>query len=334
MNKFLIVCGPTATGKTKLGINLAQKFNGEILSADSRQVYQGMTIGTGKDISNFKFQISNSFQISNFKFQIGYYLINGIKLWLLDIVEPNYRFNVADYKKCAEVVLEDIWKRGKLPMIVGGTGFYIKAITEGIGTMGVQPDWEMRKRLSNCSIVELFQMLAKIDPERSQGMNESDRQNPRRLIRAIEVARNLKFEARNSKQIQNSNSQKIINDILFIGLRVSYETLYQRIDQRVEQRVKDGLEDEINGLLKKGYNWENSALGTTLAYREWKEYFEGKKPKEKVIQKWKYDEHNYARRQMTWFRKTLRHVQGKWFDIDENGWMKEVESLVGNWYTK
>ena len=119
---------------------------------------------------------------------------------------------------------------------------------------------------------------------------------------------------------------------LFVGLTAPYEILYERIDQRVDERIKAGIENEIRGLLKKGYDWENSALGTTLAYREWKEYFDGGKPKEKIIQKWKYDEHNYARRQMTWFRKTLRQAQGKWFDIAKTGWMKEVEKKVENWY--
>ena len=130
MEKLLIICGPTATGKTKLGIKLAKKFNGEIVSADSRQVYKGMDIGTGKEVED------------------GKWVVDEIPIWLLDIVNPDYRFNVADYKKCADVVLDDIWKQGKLPILVGGTGFYIKAVIDGIGTMGVPPDWELRKILS------------------------------------------------------------------------------------------------------------------------------------------------------------------------------------------
>ncbi|NCS99922.1 tRNA (adenosine(37)-N6)-dimethylallyltransferase MiaA, partial [Candidatus Parcubacteria bacterium] len=135
MYKLLIICGPTATGKTRLGIELAKKFNGEIVSADSKQVYRGMDVGTGKDLP-----VSSKLQLSAQSFQLGYYEIKRVKVWLLDIVEPDYKFNVADYKKCADAIVEDIWKRKKLPIVVGGTGFYIKAIVDGIETMGVLPD--------------------------------------------------------------------------------------------------------------------------------------------------------------------------------------------------
>lgn len=294
MNKLLIICGPTATGKTKLGIDLAKKFNGEIISADSRQVYQGMDIGTGKD---------------------------DLKTWLVDVVKPDFRFNVADYKKCAEAAIEDILKRGKLPIIVGGTGFYIKAITEEIETIGVEPDWELRAKLTNYQINELRIALERLDPKRWQKMNESDRQNSRRLIRAIEIARKPA-----GRQDQSPNF-----DTLFIGLTAPNEILYQRIDQRVKARVEAGLEDEIRNLLKKGYNWENSALGTTLAYSEWRGYFENQKNKEEVILRWKFDEHGYARRQMTWFKKNPKI---NWFDITKQNFQEEVEKEVENWYSK
>lgn len=296
MNKLLIICGPTATGKTKLGIDLAKKFNGEIISADSRQVYQGMDIGTGKD---------------------------DLKTWLVDVVKPDFRFNVADYKKCTDRVLADIWERGKLPIVVGGTGFYIKAIIEGIGTMGVEPDWELRAKLTNYQIDELRIALERLDPKRWQKMNESDRQNPRRLIRAIEIARNTPPAPRLRWTSKTDN--------LFIGLKAPYDILYQRIDQRVKARVEAGLEDEIRNLLKKGYNWENSALGTTLAYSEWRGYFENQKNKEEVILRWKFDEHGYARRQMTWFKKNPKI---NWFDITKQNFQEEVEKKVENWYSK
>lgn len=313
-NKLLIICGPTATGKTKLGIEMAKKFNGEIVSADSRQVYKGMNIGTGKDIGNLKFER-------------GHYEIDGIKVWLLDIVEPSYKFNVADYKKCADVILEDIWKRGKLPIIVGGTGFYVKAVVDGIGTMGIEPDWGLRDELQKINISELQNQLEKLDVKRWAGMNESDRQNPRRLIRAIEVAQNVKGKMSDVKcECQMSNV-----NMLYIGLMAPFSTLYQRIDQRVEERVEDGLENEIKSLLAKGYNFENSVLGTTLAYREWKEFFDNKTPKEEIIQKWKFDEHNYARRQMTWFKKDKRI---NWFDIFDANIKSKVENMVKNWYIK
>ncbi len=307
VNKLLIVCGPTATGKTKLGVELAKKMEGEIVSADSRQVYRGMDIGTGKDIS-----------------------IDGVKPWLLDIVEPDYRFNVADYKKCAEAAIENILKRGKLPIVVGGTGFYIKAVTEKIETIGIGPDWELRAKLSNYQISELRIALERLDPKRSREMNESDRQNPRRLIRAIEIVQYSNLQIPISKEISNFKFQISNFDVMFIGLKAPYDILYQRIDQRVEARVEAGLEDEIKSLLKKGYTWENSALGTTLAYSEWRAYFENQKNKEEVIKKWKFDEHGYARRQMTWFKKNPKI---NWFDITNDGWQVKVEKMVNNWYS-
>jgi tRNA dimethylallyltransferase len=335
MNNLLVICGPTATGKTALAINLAKKFNGELVSADSRQVYRGMDIGTGKDLLvNSKFQIpppqagqANSKQIPNSKFQIGYYFLEGIPLWLYDVVEPNYRFSVADYVKCAEVVIKDIWQRGKLPILVGGTGFYIKALIDGIETLGVPPDWELREKLGSLEIRKLREILKKVDSKRLEKMNESDRNNPRRLIRAIEIAgkiQNSKFQIPNKFQISNLN----IKNILFIGLRASCEVLYERIDRRVEERVKQGIIEEIKKLIERGYNWENSVLGETIGYKEWRLFFERKASEKEIIKLWKFAEHAYARRQMTWFKKDKRI---HWFDISQKKWQDKIEALVEDW---
>ena len=326
-NKILIVCGPTATGKTKLGLALAKKFAGEIVNADSRQVYLGMDIGTGKDIpaiSNFQFLISKQF--SNSKFKIGYYEIDKIKIWLLDIVKPDYQFNVADYKKCADFVIKDILNRGKLPIVVGGTGFYLKALTDEIETLGIEPDWELRKSLQDSKVSELQKKLQTFDLGRAKKMNESDWQNPRRLIRAIEIA----IKTKNSKLKTQNQIIKSKFDYLIVGLFAASKILYQKIDQRVEERVQAGIENEIKSLLVKGYTWENSALGTTLAYSEWQDYLIKDKSKEEVIKKWKFDEHDYARRQMTWFKKTPNI---NWFDIFENNWQEKVEKLANSWYS-
>ena len=372
MNKLLVICGPTAVGKTGLGIKLAKKFGGEIVSADSRQVYKGMDIGTGKELPvNPKFEIPAQFYLSpsgsirtrleeqfwagrqNSKFQIGYYLVNKTRIWMLDVVEPDYRFSVADYVRCAELVIKDIWKRGRLPILVGGTGFYIKGIVDGIETMGIKQDWKLRERLTSCRVNELTSLLKKLDSERWKLMNESDRKNPRRLVRAIEVAlqiRNSKSETLNKSQIQNSpdfsnresstptlcvecRDKFKTKNTLFIGLMAPNEILYERIDKRVDERVKQGIIDEIKRLLKMGYSWENSVLGQTIGYKEWKEYLKNSKTqklqnsklREEIIRKWKYNEHGYARRQMTWFRKDKRI---NWFDISKKGWENEVENLV------
>ena len=328
MNKLLVICGPTAVGKTSLGIKLAKKYRGEIVSADSRQVYKGMDIGTGKELPvNPKFEILNPKQIlnSNIKipnnqYKIGNYRINGVKVWLLDVVEPDYQFNVADYVKCANLVIEDIWKRGKMPILVGGTGFYIKGVVNGIGTMGIPQDQKLRKELSNYPIIQLSNLLKKTDKERWERMNQSDRKNPRRLVRAIEVA----LQIPNPKS-QITNYKLQTNKTLFIGLTAENKILYERIDRRVDERVKEGIVEEIKKLLKKGCSWENSVLGQTIGYKEWRSCFAGSRLKEEAIQKWKYDEHGYARRQMTWFRRDKRI---NWFDISKKGWENEIMSFL------
>ncbi|MGB9911378.1 MAG: tRNA (adenosine(37)-N6)-dimethylallyltransferase MiaA [Microgenomates group bacterium] len=331
MNRLLVICGPTATGKTALGIKLAKKFNGEIVSADSRQVYKGMDIGTGKDLpANSKFKILNSKQIKKLKFQnskstIGYYEISGVKVWLYDVVEPNYQFNVADYVKCANLVIENIWRQEKLPILVGGTGFYIKGVVDGIETLGIPPDWELRKKLEKWGIEKLQKIIQQLAPHRWQKMNESDRKNPRRLIRAIEIIKNSKIK--NSLQVENQKL-KFQKDFLMIGLRAPSKFLYQRIDQRVEERITQGIEKEIKDLIESGYNWKNSVLGTTIGYKEWKDFFEGKINKIEVIKRWQFAEHGYARRQITWFKKEKRII---WFDITQKSWQNKVIKKVKEW---
>ena len=323
MNKLLAVCGPTASGKTALGIKLAKKFSsrgrpasgwkGEIISADSRQVYKGMDIATGKDISNGKWIIDNG--------KNGYWEIEGIPVWLLDVVKPNQAFSVAQYVDLAEKVIENIWQRNKLPIIVGGTGFYIKGLIDGIETLGVPPDWKLRRRLEKLSVQKLFEMLARLDPGKTALMNASDRKNPRRLVRAIEIA--------NAETQKSAKTQKKI-DTLFIGLKALYKELYQRIDKRVNKQVEMGAEQEVKNLLTQGYSWNLPAL-SGIGYRQWRPYFEKRASLEEVVQRWKYDEHAYARRQMSWFRRDKRI---RWFDIAKPGFEKKVEKLVNDWYTK
>ncbi|MCJ7793250.1 MAG: tRNA (adenosine(37)-N6)-dimethylallyltransferase MiaA, partial [Candidatus Marinimicrobia bacterium] len=231
MGRLLIICGPTATGKTSLGIHLAKKFNGEIISADSRQVYKGMDIGTGKDIENGKWIMDNG--------KSGHWEVEEIPVWMLDVVEPNQEFSVAQYVELAQKIIEDLWQRKKTPIIVGGTGFYIKGLIDGIETLGVEPNWELRKRLEKLSVRKLFDILARLDSSKAASMNASDRKNPRRLIRAIEIAsksRRLKTEDR---------KQKMTAEILWIGLKGEFKELYQRIDERVDKQVKIGAEEEV-----------------------------------------------------------------------------------------
>ncbi|MCL4390032.1 MAG: hypothetical protein M1484_01830 [Patescibacteria group bacterium] len=263
MRKLLVITGPTATGKTKLGIELAQKYNGEILSADSRQVYKSLDIGTGKQTKYFQ--------------------------WGIDLVAPNAKFNVSDYVKYANKVLEDIWRRGKLPIVVGGTGLYIKALLEPFDTINVPIDKELRSK--NYELRELQEKLQQTDPTKWAAMNESDRQNPRRLIRALEVA------------IASSKTglHPVMDDTnsLIIGLTASREYLNRLIAKRIAARPAVGQEAA-------------RAVGqaaTALAYR-------GK------------SEQAYAHRQMAYLKKFL--PQTIWFDIGSKNWKDKLCPTIKN----
>ena len=303
-----MICGPTATGKTSLGIKLAKKFKGEIISADSRQVYQGMDIGTGKDVVGVK------------RSQAGCYSVKGVKIWLLDVVRPNQEFSVAHYVSLARARIRKIWQRKKLPILVGGTGFYISGVIDGLGTLGVKPDWQLRRRLEILPREKLFDELARLDSAKAANMNVSDRKNPRRLVRAIEVA---------MKGGHQKKTPLEVDEILFIGLKASYQVLYKKIDQRVRKRVRQGVKKEIKNLMKAGYDWQTSVLRSTLGYKQWRPFFEKNIPQKEIIEKWSLAEHGYCRRQMTWFRKNQR-IQ--WFDIKTQKWQDKVVGLVGNWY--
>ncbi len=272
MKKLVVICGPTATGKTKLGIELAKKFNGEILSADSRQVYKGMDIGTGKEINYFQ--------------------------WGIDLIEPDYQFNVSDYVKYAQRVLKDIWSRGKLPIIIGGTGLYIKELLRPSETLHIPPNKKLRRKLEKFSLEKLQKELQKKNPEKWNSMNYSDQQNSRRLIRAIEIA---------LQGLDPCNCKK--TDVLIIGLTAPYKYLYQRIDKRVEKRIKNGMAEEKERL--KRYK----KLPKTLGYSD------------ETAEEWKFAEHAYTRRQLIYFRKYF--PEALWFDISHpTNLVQKVEKVV------
>jgi tRNA dimethylallyltransferase len=323
MNKLLIICGPTATGKTRLGISLAKKFNGEIVSADSRQVFVGMDIGTGKDLpANSKLQTLNS-KLGFRNSDLGFYLIQGIRLWGYDLVSPKDEFSVSKYLRCVQKVIGDIEKRGKLPILVGGTGLYIKGVVDGIPTVDIPRNKKLRENLEKLTADEMYEHLSQIDSFRAGAMNSSDKKNPRRLIRAIEVAM---WMIDNSQR--NFPQNKKAFNTLFIGLSAPSGYLEKKINKRVEARIDMGFEKEVENLIKFGVDWNDQSM-MSLGYRQWRDFAEGAVEKERAVSEWKKEERKYAKRQITWWKRDGRI---NWFDIREADYPKKVENLVKKWY--
>jgi tRNA dimethylallyltransferase len=247
----------------------------------------------------------------------GKELHSEIKTWLVDNVNPDKIFTVSDFYRLAWEAIRDIWRRNNLPILVGGTGFYIKTVLDGIATMGVAPDWELRKKLDMLEVKQLQGVLKKIDSKRWEGMNPSDQKNSRRLVRAIEVAG--KKEGRR---------QNVATDFLWVGLTSGFKLLYERIDRRVDARLKMGAVEEARELGKR-YGWDIPSM-TGQGYRQLRYLIEGSVSLEEAVKRWKFAEHLYARKQMTWFKKEKRIT---WFDIlGKNVWQK-VEQKVLEWYT-
>src|SRR4030042_602027 len=277
MGKRLIICGPTAVGKTSLAIELARTLEGELVSADSKQVYKGLDIGTGKDIPP---QAKRK----------GFYLYKGVKIWGYDLVGASQDYSVAQFVAFAQDRIKRIRKDGKLPILVGGTGLYIRAIVDGIGTVEIPNNNALRKNLAEKEVQELFELLAQLDPIKAGSLNASDKKNPRRLIRAIEIATwRLNSGGRKLKQVRPQE------DALFIGLIAPKKVLYERIDKRVETRLRAGIIKEITALLKSGVDWDNQSM-SSLGYRQWRGYFSGGSSTEGGVKLWEGAEGEYAKR--------------------------------------
>ncbi len=284
-------------------------------------MYIGMDIGTGKDLPvNVKCQRSN---VKSDRKKIGYYVIDKIRVWGYDLVDPKEEFSVAQYVKVASKIIADILKRKKLPILVGGTGLYIKGVVDGIPTAAVPQDKALRKSLAGKRAAELFEILSRIDPIKAGSLNISDRKNPRRLIRAIEIA-----DSRIN--VVGKPETKLTQNFLFIGLRAPKDLLHQMIEKRIRKRIKDGFDKEVRKLLKRKVSWGRQSMDS-IGYKQWRAYIEGKRSKEEVVRDWYLEERKYSKRQMTWFRKDRRI---KWFDISKPGWRRRVEILVKRWHNQ
>ena len=331
MIKLLVICGPTATGKTVLARKLADEFNGELVSADSRQVYRGMDIGTGKDLTQKlpikKYELSINFR--NNRYNISPYNFYGIPLWMYDVVNPDEQFSVSHYFRFASEVIKNIHKRGRLPVVVGGTGLYVRSLVSAPDSIDIPPDAKLRKELSLFNLTQLQEQIQRNYPHIWQVLNVSDRANPRRLVRKLEIVHYRSVSLNKEQEPEKTGYLPY-----FIGLTADLPHLYSAIDARVDKRVEEGIENEIAELLQSGYSWNMESLNTP-GYKEWQPWFKDeiiKTPalKMKCIQAWKYNEHAYARRQLTWFRKEKKT---NWYSVTGSGWEEKARKAVKKWYT-
>ena len=301
-NKLLIVSGPTATGKTDLAVDLAKKYNGELISGDSCQIYKGLDIGTGKDQPE------------------------ETPIHLIDIITPDQKFSVADFQRVAIKKVKELQSQGKLPILVGCSGFYIDAvINPNYKTFSIKPHYLLRFILKRLSVKTLQKIYKRLDKEAFKKLNNSDRQNHYRLTRRIEI--NL-FQKKNQKQTGDLDNNF---DTLHFSLTAPLDFLYKRINQRVDKRMDIGFLKELKDLLKK-YSWSDPGL-KIAAYQCLKPYINNPNQDtlKESLQKWAYAEHSDARRQSCWFNSKAKAT---FIDIRKKSFKKAVIKEIDKWYTK
>ena len=276
--KVMVICGPTASGKTKLGIEVANKINGEIISCDSMQIYKDMNIGTAKPT---KLEMSQA------------------KHYLVDFVSPTERYSVAEYKKDAEKVIEKILSEGKTPIIVGGTGLYLNSLIYGIDYPNIETDLKYREELENKvneeGLENLYNEAKKIDPEAIEKISPNDK---KRILRILEIYHQT---GKNKTEIEaESRKNGVKYDYRIFVLNMDREKLYERINKRVDIMIEQGLIEEVKSLVKKYTEFPTAMQG--LGYKEMVEYLDNKITKEEAIEKIKMESRRYAKRQITWFK--------------------------------
>jgi len=305
MNKIIVIVGPTSSGKSDIAIKLAKNFDGEIISADSRQVYHGMDIGTGKAKRDRRSRVVPN-KSSKARFCEGsrgsskLFMSEDISHHMIDIISPRTDYNAAKFKKRADKFITDILRRGKLPIICGGTGFWIQAIVDDVNFPEVKPDWKLREKLEKYSVVKLFTMLKKLDPDRAKTI---DTKNKVRLIRAIEICKTIKKVPKIPAASHQLRAGKY--EFLQIGIKLSREKSYKNIEKRVLARFKQGMIEEVENLHASGLSWKKiQSFG--LAYFWIPLFLQNKLSKEELVEKVIHAEKNYAKRQMTWFKRDKR----------------------------
>ena len=321
IDKLLIISGPTSAGKTKLALEIAKEIPSELVSVDSRQVYQGMDIGTGKDIPIGAKWSKSSIKFKNYS--LGYYQTNDTKIWGYDIVSPLERFSSAQFCRIANLIIDDIFSRNKLPIVVGGTGRYLQDLINPPETLTVPINEILRQKLAKLNIAELQLKAKQCNLKRYTSLNNSDSNNPRRLIRLIEVS-----QSKNELLRANSAKNKVkLDQILWLGIKIKPETLQARISQRVQSRIKAGFVNELQALDSEEF-WSSSA-SSAIGYRQFRDYLDKKITLENAVESWINEEIAYAKRQMTWFKK---NDQIYWIDSEDSDRASLVERIK-TWYS-
>jgi tRNA dimethylallyltransferase len=308
--KVIVLVGPTASGKTEWGLNLAKKFGGEIIAADSRQIYKRMDIGTAKPRGEWRWH-------ATWKGIRRTYYVDDIPHHLVDIINPGKRFTAAEFRDSAVKYIKMAEMNGSVPFVVGGTGLYVSALVDNFSIPRVAPNGKLRESLEGKTEEELFALLKILDPVCATTI---DARNKRRLIRALEVCIFTGKPFSEQKKKGESMFQ-----FLQIGIDVDRELLYSRIDKRIDQMVEEGVVKEVEELVKRKFSWDLPSM-SGIGYRQFRPYIEKTLSLAECIENLKRDTRHYARRQMTWFR---REKGIRWCERYD-----QVETLVDQFLKK
>lgn len=302
--KVIVIVGPTASGKTALSIELAKKIDGEIISCDSMQIYKDMNIGSAKPTIEE---------------------MQGIKHYMLDIAEPTERFSVAEYKKRSEEAIDEILQKGKVPIIVGGTGLYANSLIYNIEYNEIMPDEEYRKNLMKIAETEdglatLYEKARSIDPVAMEKISSNDK---KRIIRVLEIKHST---GKNKTELElESRKNEVKYEYKVFAINMPREILYDRINKRVDIMIENGLIDEVENIIEK-YKEFPTAM-QAIGYKEIVMYLKGELTKQEAIEKIKQESRRYAKRQITWFKKIedIKWIDGL-KDKDEN--IKFIQDVI------
>lgn len=280
-SKIIALVGPTASGKSEVAVKLAKKYGGEILSVDSRQIYRGMDIGTGKVTSKWKLLGGKRV-----------FVYKGVPHYGIDIASPKRQYSVTQFQKYSHRVIADMLGRGKLPILCGGTAHWIDAVIYDQKFPAVKPNTALRKQLSKLSNAQLYKKLQKLDPERAAVI---DANNPRRLVRAVEIVMVT------GKAIPKITAKSPYT-VLWLGIKTDPGELQKKIKRRLAARAKTGMFHEIESLHKQGISWQK-LWNFGLEYRYGSLYLQGKMTKEEALEKLETEINKYSKRQMTWWKR-------------------------------